>query len=192
MVFSTVFVWSTPGAGACSCAESTDQQAFEQADVVFEGTVAAEQVDLDLAVIDFDVSGVFKGDARQTQSIYTDGQASDCTPTTNIGGTYFVFADVIDGTEDTPGYPIGDLRAGLCGGTRPAGNTALDLDPPVDAVAPIADAPTTTTTLVAPTNATEELAEPFTGGGVFVIGFIVVGIVGAFIASRVAKRSRET
>ena len=192
-IMSTVFVWSAPTAGACSCASLTDQQAFDAADAVFVATLAEiEDLDGSLAVATFAVDDVYKGRARQTQLVYTPPVADPCDLELTVGLDYVVFATVIDGTENDPRFPIGDLKAGFCDGSRPAGPTGLDLSPPVEAVAPIADAPTTTTTLVRPTTGAEEVAEPLTGGGVLVVGFIAVGIIGAFVASRIAKRSRES
>ena len=191
-VLATGFVWSTPSAGACTCPAGTDQTAVDEADVVFEGTVTDRtQLDESLAVLTLAVDGVYKGDARQTQAIYTHARSSACGLFAEVGDGYFVFADVIDGTETEPGYPIGDLRVDQCDGSRPA-IPELDLDPAVEPVAPIADASTTTTTLLRPTTATQDLAEPVTGGSVLVIGFIAVGVVGAFIASRIARKNRET
>ncbi|MEZ5246945.1 MAG: hypothetical protein R2707_17770 [Acidimicrobiales bacterium] len=198
VVLSAVFVWSTPTAGACSCVDSSEQERVDAADVVFEATLtASEAIDDDLVVWTFDVARVYKGDARQTELLYSPAAAdpSDedhCGSEFVAGTTYFVFADVIDGSETRPGYPIGDLEAATCGGHREAALGPLDAEPPLEAVAPIADAPTTTTTVLRPTSAAEEIAEPFTGGGVFVIGFIAVGIIGAFVASRIAKKSRES
>lgn len=194
LVFSTVFMWSAPGAGACSCMSLTEQEHFDRADVVFEATVV-ERVDIDLflAVLTYNVTGVYKGDARQTQQVYTHAQGdAACGLTAQVDEVYVVFADIIDGTEENTGYPIGDLRADLCGGTRLVETSALNLDPPVEPVAPIADAPTTTTTLFRPTTGAEELTEPLSGGTVLVVGFIAVGIIGAFVASRIAKKSRES
>lgn len=202
-VMSTVFVLSTPTAGACSCRPGTDQDHFERADVVFQGELISYDFDedpdgdgisssADPAVWTFAVSDVFKGATRQTTAIYSPVSGASCGLEIPKQGTFFVFANYIDGTNTEPGYPIGELRAGGCGGARPVFPDPLDLDPPVEPVRPIADAPTTTTTLVAPTTAAEDLAEPLTGGGVFVVGFIAVGIIGAFIASRIAKRSRES
>ena len=191
-VMAAVFVWSTPGAGACSCVATTEQESFDRGDAVFEGTVTSMEIlDDQLAVLTFEVTGVYKGDARQTQPIYTHAQSTACGVTVDVGDAYVVFADVIDGTEPDAGYPIGDLRADSCNGTRPVDAGVLDVNPRPDPVAPIADAPTTTT-LVRPTTGAEQVAEPATGGGVFVFGFIAVGIIGAFIASRIAKRSRES
>jgi hypothetical protein len=192
-VLSAMFVWSTPTAGACSCVDSPEQERVATADVVFEATViASESLSADLAVWTFDVARVYKGDARQTEAVYAPATADACGLDLVAGTTYVVFADVIDGSEARPGYPIGDLEAGRCGGHREAALGPLDADPPLEPVAPIADAPTTSTTLLRPTTAAEEIAEPLTGGSVLVIGFIAVGIIGAFVASRIAKKSRES
>lgn len=192
-ILSTAFVWSTPTAGACSCGVLTDQQAYDAADAVFEATVMQlDRSDGSPVVATLAVDRVYKGRVRQTQVVYTPDDTEACGVEFDVGLTYVVFASVIDGSEGITGYPIGDLRSGFCDGSRRAAAAGLELDPPVEAVAPIADAPTTTTTLVRPTTGAEEIAEPLTGGGVFVGGFIAVGIVGAFVASRIAKRSRET
>jgi len=192
-VLSAVFAWSTPAAGACSCVDSSEQERVAATDVVFEATVTASEVLSDeLALWTFDVARVYKGDARETELVYAPAPSGACALDLAAGTAYVVFADVIDGSETEPGYPIGDLRAGLCGGHREAALAPLDADPPLEPVAPIADAPTTTTTLLRPTTATEDIAEPLTGGSVLVIGFIAVGIIGAFVASRIAKKNRES
>jgi hypothetical protein len=193
-VMSTVFVLSTPTAGACSCATSTDQESFDRADVVFEGTVVSSEVISDrLAVWTFAVDGVYKGAARQTELVYSHPDGESCGIEFVAAQFVAVFATVIDGSEEVPGYPIGDLRSGLCDGNRvlPPGER-LALDPPLDPVAPIADASTTTSTLFRPTTGAEELAEPVTDGSVLVIGFIAVGVIGAFIAARIARKNRES
>ena len=202
-VMSTVFALSTPTAAACSCGPATDQQALDAADTVFEGELLSYEFDedpdgdgtigsTDPAVWTFAVTAVYKGDARQTETIYSASSGASCGLEIPKEGTFFVFANWITADNAEPGYPIGELTAGLCGGTRAVSAGPLDLDPTIEPVAPIADAPTTTTTLVRPTTGAEEIAEPLTGGGVFVVGFIAVGIIGAFIAARIAKRSRES
>jgi hypothetical protein len=202
-IMSTVFVLSTPTAGACSCAGTSDQIAFDNADVVFVGELRSHVFDedpdgdglissLDPAVWTFAVDGVYKGSTRQTTAIYSANSGASCGLEIPKSGTFFVFANWINADNAGPGYPIGELTASLCGGTRAALPDALDLDPPIESVAPIADPAAPTTTLVAPTTAADDLAEPFTGGSVLVIGFIAVGIIGAFVASRIAKKSRET
>ena len=190
-ILSTTFVWSTPPARACTCEALTDQQAYDAADAVFEATVTElDRTDGSPVVATLAVDRVYKGRVRQTQLVYTPEDT--CGVEFVDGLDYVVFASVIDGSEGLPGYPIGDLRSGFCDGSRRATATGLEIDPPVEPVAPIADAPTTTTTLLRPTTGAEEIAEPLTGGGVLVVGFIAVGIVGAFIAARIAKRSRES
>lgn len=201
-LMATVFVWSTPTAGACSCGPATDQEYLDFADVVFEAELLSYSFEedpdgdgiissLDPAVWTFAVTGVYKGDVRQTQAVYSPNDGSSCGLEIPKEGTFFVFANWIGADNADPGYPIGELTSGLCSGTRLVGIEPLALDPPIAPVAPIADAPTTTTTLVRPTTGAEELTEPFNGGTVFVIGFIVVGIGGVYIASRVAKRGRK-
>jgi len=205
VVMSTVFALSTPTAAACSCGLGSDQEHFDFADVVFQGELLSYDFvqdpdgdgissSADPAVWTFAVTDVFKGEARQTTAIYSANSGASCGLEIPQQGTFYVFANWIGADTPEPGYPIGELTAGLCGGTRADGPDVLNLDPPIEPVAPIADAPTTTTTttLIASTTGADDVAEPFTGGGVFVIGFIAVGIVGAFIASRIAKRSRES
>ena len=171
--------------------------------MVFEGELLSYEFDedpdgdglqssADPAIWTFSVRWVYKGTARQTEAIYSAVSGASCGLEIPEAGTFYVFANWITADDPEPGFPIGELRADLCGGTRLVDVGPVALDPTVEPVAPIATAPTTTTPL-APSSqsATEDLAEPFTGGGVFVVGFIAVGIVGAFIASRIAKRSRE-
>ncbi len=193
-VMATVFVLSTPTVGACSCATSTDQESFDRADVVFAGTVvSSEVISEELAVWTFAVEGVYKGAARQTELVYSHPDGATCGIELGAGQFAAVFATVIDGSEEVSGYPIGDLRSGRCDGNRVLmPDERLALDPPIEPVAPIADAPTTTSTLLRPTSGAEELAEPVTDGSVLVVGFIAVGVIGAFVAARIARKNRES
>lgn len=190
-VVATGFVWSTPSAGACTCIPPTDPEVFEGADAVFEGTVTSyEEISADLGVYTFDVALVYKGLVRETQLVYVPLEDETGCGIVVDQGPAIVFPRVIDSSETRAGFPIGDLAFDIC--HRSAEPGSLDLDPPVEPVAPIADASTTTTPLLRSTTAAEDLAEPVTGGSVLVIGFIAVGVVGAFIASRIARKSRET
>ena len=96
-VMSTVFVLSTPTAGACSCGPSTDQQAFDAADTVFEGELLSYEFDedpdgdgtissTDPAVWTFAVTAVYKGDARQTETIYSASARGELRPRNPQGG----------------------------------------------------------------------------------------------------------
>lgn len=193
-VMSTVFMLSTPTAGACSCATGTDQESFDRADVVFEGTaVSSEVISGELAVWTFAVDGVYKGAARQTELVYSNADGAACGIELLEGQFAVLFATVIDGTEGVPGYPIGDLHSELCDGNRLISpGEGLALDPPVEPTAPIADASTTTSTLFQPETGAQELAEPVTDGNVLVIGFIAVGVIGALVAARIAYKNRES
>lgn len=201
-VIAGAFAWSTPSAGACTCDSVTDQAAFETADVVFEAELVDYSYDedpdgdglissTDPAVWTFAVAGVYKGEVRQTEDVYSAVSGASCGLEIQPTGTFYVFADWITADGAAAGYPIGDLTAGLCGGTRSIVDGPLQLQLEVEPVAPIADAPTATTTPLRPSTGVAEVSEPLTGGGVLVVGFIAVGIVGAFVAARLAKRSRE-
>lgn len=192
---TTVLVVSTATAGACTCAARTDQEAFDAADVVFEATVVDVLEGIgpdDPAVWSFAVTDVYKGRVRQAETVHTNGDDLTCGLTLSGDGPAFVFARWITADDAAPGYPIGGLRADQCGGSRTVADTPLDLDPAVEPVAPIATA-STTTTIARPATGAGAIAEPATSGGnVFVVGFIAVGVVGAFVAARLARRSRET
>ena len=141
----------------------------------------------------FAVNDVYKGRVRQTQAVYSFRDGASCGLEIPTSGTFFVFARWITADNAGPGYPIGELIGDLCGGTRSVETGPLGLDPPVEPVAPIADAPTTTTTIPRAATGAGAIAEPVTdGGNVLVIGFLAVGVIGAIFAARLAKKSRET
>jgi hypothetical protein len=121
------------GAGsahACSCAALSDDEAFAAADVVFTGTVIG--VDLpDVALgsmgpkrYTLDVDAVYRGEAATEQVVVTPVDPASCG--SEIGaGRWLVFATAVaPGDERVEGKPeaaAGELRTGLCSGTRALG-----------------------------------------------------------------------
>ncbi|MEU8800306.1 hypothetical protein [Spirillospora sp. NPDC048819] len=115
---------ATPGrACACSCAAMTDQEAYARADAVFTGRLVQRQVRSrgwgpwktrdsgDPATLVFEVSAVNKGKVSRRQDLVTASEGASCGLEADEGREYLVFAR----------WDGGVLRAGLCGGTRPAG-----------------------------------------------------------------------
>jgi hypothetical protein len=103
-------VWSSPErAYACSCTNRTDTQHAEDADVIFTGRIAEDQIRGQSRTITFAVDRVYKGDAHARQAVHTHASGATCGLEISGPGPFLVFA-----SEDA--RP--DLQANLCGGTR--------------------------------------------------------------------------
>jgi hypothetical protein len=109
-------------AGACSCAASTEADAFRGADAVFVGTVVDYTAEEPMtastgpAVWSFAVSDVYKGEVTATQPVVSAVSGATCGLEMPHQGEYLVFA-----TAEGSG-----LHAGLCGGTRSTAAGPLD------------------------------------------------------------------
>ena len=99
---------------ACSCAEVTDEAAYDDAAAVFTGTL----VDGDLStfgvperdrILEFRVDEVYKGEVAELQGVATVGDGNSCGWELPAGEEYLVFATISDGK----------LYSGLCSGSRP-------------------------------------------------------------------------
>jgi hypothetical protein len=105
-------LWATPPpAYACSCAyPSDDPELVRLAEVIFTGTVAADQVDerAQTRTLTFTVNRVYKGTATSTQVVTTHSSGATCGLEISGPGPFLVFAD-----QEQSG-----LTANLCGGTR--------------------------------------------------------------------------
>jgi hypothetical protein len=131
------------------------------------------------------VERVFKGSAAATQAVLSPHSGASCGlelrgyPPGPPEGRFVVFAnDTVDGDEWA--FPGGNLVAHLCGGTRSADEPlALSVDgrPPDPGVA-------------LPIGLTEGSTGDDSSGAVLVVGFVLVGVAGAVVASRLARRSR--
>jgi hypothetical protein len=114
----TVGWWTAAPAGACTCMQWTDQQAFDQAHAVFVGEVT-HQVPGDQVVTHvFQVDEVFKGSIGETEDVLTAQNEAACGIGFEPRTSYVVFArrGGLPGTDQDEGR----LVASLCGGTRPA------------------------------------------------------------------------
>ena len=180
-----VFTTARPAA-ACSCARTTDAQAFAVADAVFVGELVeirtpagANFSSADPEQFVFDVARVHKGTVLSRQSVITAREGASCglelTPRT---GQVLVFARRDD--QGTARRIDGALTADLCGGTRavvasepvPASFGPGSAPPP--GASPV-DADSTTSTWLIPTLATA-----------------VVLVGGAWYANRRRTRPRPT
>ncbi|MGK5555566.1 hypothetical protein ACSNOI_28505 [Actinomadura kijaniata] len=106
-------VLATPErACACSCARTTDAEAYAHADAVFRGRPVLRTSENDGRItLVFEVSAVHKGRVARRQGVRTASSGAGCGLETAAGREYLVFA-AQDG---------GGLAATLCGGTRTAG-----------------------------------------------------------------------
>ena len=128
---------------------------------------------------------MFKGSASQTQSVLSPVSGASCgleitgIPPGAPEGRFVVFAnDTVEGDEWN--YPGGNLIAHLCGGTRSADEPlALSVDgqPPEPGQANVV-------------GFTDGPNGDAASGGVFVVGFVLVGISAVVVAAALARRSR--
>jgi hypothetical protein len=115
---------SLPRAYACSCANITPKEAFENSIAVFSGTVISIEKpaliynSIDSIQITFDVSRVWKGSSNATISLSTAYSDVSCGYPFTIGKAYFVYAH---------GEP-GELKTNLCSGTKPLELATTELE----------------------------------------------------------------
>ena len=170
----------------------------------------------DPAVWTFAVTDVWKGEALAVQPVLSPVSGASCGLEIPTSGTFHVFANNTDPT-DWLEYPAGGIQANLCGGTRsvddgalafaeettPTGPTETDeppapttteppptTGPPTPTEATSTTSPLTTTTLAVGGDAIDPVDQA-AGGTVLAVGFVIVGIIGAVIAARLAKKRRE-
>jgi hypothetical protein len=104
-----------PPAAACSCTRPTEDRAlFDEAAVVFLGTVVDDRSRGRTRTLTFAVERVFKGAATSLQQVRTDVSTASCGLGLEGTGPFLVQAD------DTGRSLVADL----CGGTRPAMRSA--------------------------------------------------------------------
>ncbi len=193
-------------AAACSCAEVSDEEYVELADVVFLGEFVDYEFeqdpdgdgrwsDLDPAVWTFEVADVYKGTAFEKQRVLSPNDGSACGLEIPRQGSYYVFARRNAYGE----FPVGDgeLAAFLCDGTRSADH---GIDVELVASDPEPGASPTPATSTDPSTGSEEpasgdgaAAEPIrTGSGgsgiVLLVGFVIVGVGGVIGAARLRRR----
>lgn len=145
---TVLVVGTTTGtAHACSCVALSDQEAFDQADAVFEGTVTGVDTpdgpvvsSLDPSVWRFQVTDVFKGRALARQAVISPSSGASCGLELKEGERYYVFAWLDSVFETEPQPKAGQLAGHLCNGTRSVRDGTLDIDdvrarPPSDPAA---------------------------------------------------------
>jgi len=110
-------------AGACSCAMTSDEEAFGRADAVFVGSLTDRTVDDGLlrasddpGVLRFDVSAVYKGAVQVDQEIVTAAESASCGLAVLRTGDVLVFANEDASSSPQPGE--NQLSGDLCNGTR--------------------------------------------------------------------------
>lgn len=131
-------VWAVVGIGgsttpayACTCTVRSDDQLLSGADVVFTGTITADDSQDRTRLITFAVDRVYKGSATTTQIVQTDATGGSCGLGLGGPGEFLVLAQAGGGRQF--------LTADLCGGSRtgPAPATLGPGNPPQpDASAP--------------------------------------------------------
>jgi hypothetical protein len=115
-------------AWACSCAPITTQQAYDDADAVFRGTVTerdrtgrGEEARVELR---FEVSRVFKGFVYSDQVVATPQDSAGCGIDAAVGTNWVIFAtQTVEGTGDRL---VTRLSTSLCSGNLP-GSTVPSL-----------------------------------------------------------------
>lgn len=115
--FTLVPVLGANPAMACSCIQSTEQENYERADVVFKGTMDDARATNDQfgeRVFVFTPSTIYKGKAAKPQKVSTAGNSSACGADLTGGGPFLVFAAKADGAK-------AGLSTSLCSGTREIG-----------------------------------------------------------------------
>lgn len=132
-------VATAPPAAACSCAVSTDQEAVDNADAVFTGTL----IDRDAPGLFFGSGGparyvfavdeVYEGEVTARQTVLTPPDGASCGFELSGAGPFLVFA--FSDSEITSAAGDGELHSHLCSGTRPlaAGGLSVELasSPPI-------------------------------------------------------------
>jgi len=111
---------------ACSCAGVEDDAGYAgRADAVFTGRLVdrAEQSggigsSTDPATLTFEVFAVYKGEVSQPQQVVTAVSGASCGLELSGEGPHLIFARTNTFDHDPPAAD-GQLRADLCGGSRP-------------------------------------------------------------------------
>jgi hypothetical protein len=135
---------AAPPAGACSCAETNDEELFARADAVFVGQVldyeppppAEVMSSGDPATWTLGVTEVYKGEVTAVQEIVSAVESATCGVRLDGADEFLVFANLGDGP-----VPItaGQYWASSCSGTRPADLQPLAVDAQATPPLPVAD-----------------------------------------------------
>lgn len=128
--FAAFVLGTSERVGACSCAAFTDEEALENADAAFTGTLveiitpkADTYSSTDPERFVFAVDEVFKGEVFARQSVLTARDGASCGLEIHGPGPFVVFADESDSI--TSGAADGELYSNLCSGTRVVTTDAL-------------------------------------------------------------------
>ena len=131
VAFGAFMLGTSEPVAACSCVSFTDEQALENADAAFTGTLTEiitpagdtySSTDPERFV--FDVDEVFKGNVFARQSVVTARDGASCGLEISGPGPFMVFArSESDGI--TNGAADGELYSNLCSGTRALSGGAL-------------------------------------------------------------------
>ena len=111
LLLALVAAWATPApAYACSCGGSPEAELAQHAEVIFTGTVVADETNQWRQTRTFTVAvdRVYKGEATATQVVSTHASGASCGLEISGPGPFLIFADREGST----------LTANLCGGTR--------------------------------------------------------------------------
>jgi len=109
----TFAVWAAPTpAYACSCAAPEPDGNISRADVIFTGSVVADEARGSVRRLTFAVDRVYKGEASSTQVVETNSSGASCGLEISGPGPFVVYAQAGGGRTE--------LTAGLCGGTTNA------------------------------------------------------------------------
>jgi hypothetical protein len=134
-------------AAACSCGVLTDEEALDDADAVFIGTLAeiitpggVSYSSADPERFVFEVDEVFMGEVFARQSVATARDGASCGLEISGPGPFLVFAVTND--DFTGGAVEGELYSNLCSGTRELGSSAVpagwgDASPPIAGASPV-------------------------------------------------------
>ncbi|MGQ0464846.1 MAG: hypothetical protein ACT4QG_05960 [Sporichthyaceae bacterium] len=112
--FALVPVLGANPAMACSCIQSTEQENYDRADVVFRGTmddVEAANDRFGARVFVFTPSTTYKGKTTTPQKVSTAGDSAMCGVDLTGAGPFLVFANKADDGKAA-------LSTSLCSGTR--------------------------------------------------------------------------
>ena len=181
-------------AWACSCAFPAEHpDNVRRADVIFTGTITGDTALGNTRYLRFAVDRVYKGQAFADQQVVTHVSPATCGLEISGPGVFIVQAQLERRDPDHPG--AGELRADLCGGTRPGSAPAGlgDGQPPIGPTGPAT--PTPAATLTTPPGPTVSDPGPplwrMLAIG-FSVGGLLIGALGlAVLLAVVPGRSRR-
>ncbi len=122
-VCAVIMIAVNPGtAQACSCAVSTPDSAYRNADAVFQGTVTKtttiKQKDQNRIDYRFTVDSVYKGSVFADQVVASGGAGNSCGVSMTVGSHWIIYAT--EGTEGSGDLTVSRLITSACSGNLPA------------------------------------------------------------------------